>query len=294
MNGLMLHCGTTEVSRDDVYNVVTPEPDGTHYPVAHTLLLEELEKNLELNGFEVEEQAHGLTRDGARYFGLLRVKKSVRLDGSIETLVRKQAAACVPCMDEPAPMGEPDYGLVIGIRNTHDRSWAAALVMGAYVFVCDNLSFSGEVLVGRKHTRNIARDIPRLIPRAFGALGRERVKMEDRIVGYKGAEISDKDAHDLIVRSIVDEGVFPASNLSAIVSEWRRPRHEEFEPRTVWSLSNAYTEVAKPAEGKPGNLQTLTKRTQNLYGFFDKELGLSLETQLTEGIEDAVTANDAL
>lgn len=288
MNGLILHCGASRVERTEVFEAKTPEPEGSHYPIPHALLLEELEKNLETNGFTIEEEAHALTRGGARYFGLIRVSKK----------------AAVPCMDEPAPAGAPegfykveteqtDFGLVIGLRNTHDRSWAAALVMGNHVFCCDNLAFSGEVLVGRKHTRNIARDLPRLIPRAFGALGAERVRMEERVEWYKKTEIDNRRAHDIIVRSIVDEKVFPASNLPAIVNEWRASKHEEFQPRTIWSLSNAYTEVAKPAEGKPGNVQLLTRRTQNLYGFLDKELGLSLEAKLAEGLDDVVTANDA-
>ena len=37
------------------------------------------------------------------------------------------------------------------------------MVAVAAVFVCDNLSFSGEVQFGRKHTSFIARDLPELI-----------------------------------------------------------------------------------------------------------------------------------
>jgi hypothetical protein len=38
-----------------------------------------------------------------------------------------------------------DFGLVAGVRNSHDKSFPASLVLGASMFVCDNLSFSGEV-----------------------------------------------------------------------------------------------------------------------------------------------------
>lgn len=85
----------------------------------------------------------------------------------------------------------------------------------------------------------------------------------------------------------MDESIFPARNLARIVGEWRKPSHVEFAPRTVWSLLNAYTEVAKPSveadEGgeivRGGNIQTLMGRTKNLYGFFDKTLGISLQTR---------------
>jgi hypothetical protein len=57
-------------------------------------------------------EAHGLTRDGRRYFGLLQVANGTNPD---------------------------DFGLVVGVRNSHDRSFPASLVLGAACFVCDNL-----------------------------------------------------------------------------------------------------------------------------------------------------------
>ena len=79
----------------------------------------------------VVNQAHGLWGDGARYFGLLEVH-----NGSTDR----------------------DYGLVVGLRNSHDKSFPAAIALGAAVFCCDNLSFSSEVTLARRHTRYIERD----------------------------------------------------------------------------------------------------------------------------------------
>ena len=47
-----------------------------------------------------------------------------------------------------------DYAYVLGLRNSHDKRFPAGLAVGASVFVCDNLSFSGEIKIGRKHTRH--------------------------------------------------------------------------------------------------------------------------------------------
>jgi len=273
MNGLYLHCGAAAVDRKAVARVATPAPDGAHYPIPHQLLLDCVEHQIKASGMAILEEAHALTQGGARYFGMLR-------------LANRTADGGMPA----------DVSLVIGIRNTHDKAWSAALALGNHVFCCDNLAFSGEVLVGRKHTRNIERDLPLLIPRAFGALGYERDCQERRIAVYQGAPITDERAHDVIVRSLIDERIFPAANFVRIVECWRKPLHPEFAARDVWSLSNAYTEVAKPAEGKPGNLNRLSGRTRNLYGFLDREVGLHFRPRdeaLEEGIEDAVTVNDA-
>ena len=55
------------------------------------------------------------------------------------------------------------YRYVIGMRNSNDMKFPAGLVLGIAPFVCDNLAFTGEVTVARKHTTNIKRDLPMLI-----------------------------------------------------------------------------------------------------------------------------------
>lgn len=263
MQGLMLHCGASHVTRSDVDAVKTPAPVGQHYPIPHRLLIDHVHAQLDTDALEIVEEAHALTKDGARYFGLTRVKS------------RGGDSALLPA---DTSIGR-DYDLVVGLRNSHDQSAAASLVCGNQVFVCDNLAMSGEVLIGRKHTRFIRRDLPLLIPRAFGRLGHERQNMERRVAAYKGADLSDKDAHDLIVRAMVDSRIFPPSRLPDVVGQWRAPAHEEFEPRTAWSLFNAFTEVAKPRRpDAQAALETLSKRTRNLQGFLDAQLTLTFET----------------
>jgi hypothetical protein len=41
--------------------------------------------------------------------------------------------------------------------------------------------------------------------------------------------------------------VLPASRLPKVLEAWEEPKHEEFVPRTAWSLFNAFTEVQKAA-----------------------------------------------
>lgn len=154
--------------------------------------------------------------------------------------------------------------MVIGVRNSHDKSFPAGLVVGASVFVCDNLSFSGEIKLARKHTSNINRDLPQLISRAMGQLTDQRGKQDQRFAAYKGTEFSDAQAHDLIVRA-VDAQVVPVTYLPGVLKEWREPRHVEFRAngKTAWRLFNSFSECLK------GNLDYLPKRTQALHGLMD-------------------------
>jgi hypothetical protein len=61
-----------------------------------------------------------------------------------------------------------EWTWAVGIRNSHDKTFPAGLVAGTKVFCCDNLAFSGEVQISRKHTRFAERDLTHLTARAVG------------------------------------------------------------------------------------------------------------------------------
>src|SRR5277367_4400067 len=123
MNGLILHTGAASVSRPVIALTPTPNRTRSHVPIPHLALIEQVQATLTGAGLEVVDEAHGLTRDGNRYFGLFGLRDAGN---------------------------HPDFQLTVGHRNSHDKSFPAGLVLGARVFVCDNLSFSGQVKLARK------------------------------------------------------------------------------------------------------------------------------------------------
>src|SRR4030095_11385808 len=94
-----------------------------------------------------------------------------------------------------------DYAWVLGLRNSHVKMFPAGLVAGASVFVCDNLSFSGEVSFTRTHTTYIGGDLPMLTERAIGRLMDKWHAQDERIDAYKGRGLNYVNAHGLIIRS---------------------------------------------------------------------------------------------
>lgn len=245
MVNLVLHCGARHVERQIVQQANTPPASPTWVPVPHHRLLEQVESTLVAGGMTVANQAHALWNDGLRYFGLLEV-------------VNGQA--------------HDDYGLVIGLRNSHDKSFPAAIAMGSAVFVCDNLSFSAEVTIARRHTRFIERDLPRIVHTAVGRLADMRGQQDERIRTYKETELTDPAAHDLVIRA-VDASVLPVTQVPEVLSEWRHPSHEEFaaDGKTIWRFHNAMTEVWK---GR--NLAALPRRSQALHGLLDSACSLAV------------------
>ena len=237
---LCLHCGGQKAERAEVQLVPTPRATATWTPIPHLELVTQVERTLRTNGLVVGTQAHSLSHDGQRYFGLMEV-------------LREQNAG--------------DYCWVLGLRNSHDKTFPAGVTAGASVFVCDNLSFSGEVKLARKHTTHITRDLPRLVQSAVGKLMDRWHHQDTRIATYQLADVEDRTAHDLIVRA-VDVGVCPNKLVPRVLHEWREPRHEAFTPRNAWSLFNAFTEALK------GNLIELPRRTEALHGLLDNHVGI--------------------
>ena len=240
---LLLHCGAHRVDRRDVEIIPTPCPTDTWTPIPHLELIQNVEKILSATNLTIASSAHSLTNDGARYFGLMEIQSQIA--------------------------GSDDYCWVLGLRNSHDKTFPAGITAGAQVFVCDNLSFSGEVKLARKHTRFIVRDLPQLVGRAIGKLMEKWHDQDRRISVYKEKRLGNATAHDLIIRSC-DVGVCSNRLIPAVLAEWRQPRYEEFGKRNVWSLFNAFTESLKI-----GNLAELPKRTEALHGLLDNHVGLN-------------------
>jgi hypothetical protein len=135
MPNLMLHCGAHTVDMEDVAVVVTPRATHTWTPIPHAQLIQTVQRALGAAGLCIGTQTHSLSHEGQRYFGLMEINGARSND---------------------------DYCWVLGLRNSHDKTFPAGIVAGASVFVCDNLSFSGEVKFARKHPRYIVRDLPLL------------------------------------------------------------------------------------------------------------------------------------
>jgi uncharacterized protein DUF932 len=239
---LMLHRGGWEATRADLAAVPVPETTSSYHPVPYGRFVEEVELHVPRFGLTVQSSVFALARDGSQMFGVLTCRNGRPSD---------------------------DHALAIGIRNSYDRSLAVGMVAGTRVFCCDNLAFSGEVKMDRKHTVHVFRDLPDLIYRMLSQVSSMRSRINEEIATMKVRELPPAHAHHLMVVSI-RENVLSASRLPKVIEAWEEPQHEEFNPRTAWSLFNAFTEVQKAASARlqmDGSLK--------LSSLFRRELQLS-------------------
>ena len=251
-------CGgnRTLVEYDQVVGVPTPpvefrkkenangERAISYQPIAHHELGNRTKGFLDEQGFTIQDEVHSLARDNKHYFGLFSVDHPNR--------------------------AESDRGCVIGVRNSHDKTFPAGLCAGDAPFVCDNLIFTNTIKLARRHTRNILQDLNHTINRALGKLFGFWHGQDNRISAYQNFELGNSTANDIIIRAC-KAGAIPKTKIMDVVNQWESSDHPEFWDRNMNSLYNAFTEVYK------GNLVALPQRSDALHSVLDSVVDFKMD-----------------
>jgi hypothetical protein len=139
----------------------------------------------------------------------------------------------------------------IGLRNSHDKSFALGITIGYRVFVCDNLAFHGDFqTVTRKHSKNLV--LNDVLAVAIDRMQRNFAPMLNQVNTWKGYELPDASAKLIIYRAFIEEGLEVPKHLADDVHRhYFDPQYDEFRPRTMWSLSNAFTSAFKELDAIP-------------------------------------------
>jgi hypothetical protein len=243
---LMLHCGAQAATREQLAQVPTPPSMGRfHQPWPFIDYIELADQELRQAGFEMIDEAYGLTPNHMRFFGLMSLRA-------------------------PIPINDEEYELVVGLRGAHDQSFSRSMATGDRVFVCDNLAFNATHTFSTKQTINITARVPELLHRMVAQLPEILTLRAQQIDDFKLRQLTDTQA-DALMTNLVRQHVVPSSKLSELITEWDTPRYEEHaeDGLTLWRMHNAVTEVLKPSE-KRGNLFQLEHRTVKLNHILDQ------------------------
>jgi Domain of unknown function (DUF932) len=220
--GLISHCGTDLVGRQELIILPTPAPTETHKPIPHAAFVAAVIEALAFRKLEVVEDQYAVSPDGMRMFGVLAL--------SLE---------------------ESGVRVSIGIRNSHDKSCALGITTGYKVFVCDNLGFYGDFeVVTRKHSKNLV--LNDVIAVAMDRMQRKFTPMLEQLNAWRGYDLPDAAAKLIIYRAFIEGKLEAAKHLADDVHRhYFEPEYEEFRPRTLWSLTNAFTSAFKALDPIP-------------------------------------------
>lgn len=212
---LIAHCGTTRMTRAELKMIHTPEGTRTHQPVSHYRIVEALIEALAFRHLAVVRDEYAVSPDGMRMFGALDLEA-----------------------------GETGFRFSIGLRNSNDRSLRLAMTVGCRVLVCDNLAFHGDFTpVLHRHTRRL--ELTEVISLGVDRIQRGFEPLRRQIGFWKNCELDSRTAKEIIYDAFLDGRLAPRSLMPEVHWHFFKPEHREFEARTFWSLSNAFTSAFK-------------------------------------------------
>ena len=237
---LIMHCGGDMIAREELVNIPTPPAKGArHQPYPFAEYVDMVHEAMTSHGLRVVDEAYGVSGNQQRLFGLMQ-------------------------LEHPSV----DFAPIVGLRGSHDQTFPRAFAAGNRVFVCDNLSFSGEITVSTKQTTHVKRRLPGLIGSAVGRLPGMFAVMANNIERMRNHAITEAQGKGLIIDA-VKVNALPKSQILDVADEWYCPTVEaqREEPLNLWRLHNAFTQVLTPRdEVSARKLETNRVRTIALHG----------------------------
>jgi len=201
----------------------TPSPTETHRPIPHHEVVQALIETLGFRHIGVVHDEYAVSPDGMKMFGVL----------DLETLM------------------VPGCRFSIGIRNSHDKTMRLALTVGARVLVCMNMMFHGDFQpLLAKHSKSFS--LVDAISVGVDRMQRNFEPMRQQVEAWQRQQLSASTAKLIIYRAFVEDELGAPKHLARCVHDlYFNPGYEEFRPRTLWSLSNAFTSAFKELDPIP-------------------------------------------
>ena len=219
---LIAHCGAEKIGRADLIRLPVPEATGTFKPIPHYEVVNALIETLGFRKIGVVRDEYAASPDGMKMFGVLDLEA-----------------------------GFEGCRFSIGIRNANDKSMRLALTVGYRVFVCDNLAFQGDFTpVLAKHSRNF--NVLDSLAIGVDRIQRNFEPLSQQVNRWRESQLTDDQAKLVIYRAFVEGELEMPRHLARNVHQnYFNPQQDAFVPRTMWSLSNAFTTALKELDPLP-------------------------------------------
>ncbi len=203
------------ITRAELAQLPTPPATPTHIPIPHAEVVETLSGTLRLRHIGVVSEEFAVSRDGMEMFGVL------------------------------------DLETTFEIRNANNKRFRLSCTVGLRVFVCENLAFQGDYTpVLAKHSKNFS--LQDSLSIGVDRMQRNFEPMRRQVEAWRTSQLSGEAAKLIIYRAFIEEELEVPKHLARVVHHrYFNPQHEEFAPRTMWSLSNAFTSAFKELEAIP-------------------------------------------
>lgn len=215
MSTLIAGLQTRKISPLELALIDAPAATVSHKPVRHADFALLVEQGLQRRGIRIIHQEYAVSPDGLNMFGMMTTSEE---------------------------LGGCKYA--IGLRNSNKKEFRLGLVSGVRITVCENLAFMGEFSpLSAMHTSglNLEKEISWAVDQIHANIdgtGNIVKLLRNRI-------ITDTTAKLLIYDAFTRKNSMPKQILGDVHKNYFEPSVAEFEPRTAYSIHNAFTSSFK-------------------------------------------------
>lgn len=246
---------SNKLSYDQLAKIETPAPMGSrHVPIAHHDLVNIAKRELNENGFEIIQEEHGTSENDMNCFSGFAIRK-VGFDNQ-------------------------ERELVFGLRNSHNQKFASSAAIGSSMMVCENLCFSSDITLSRKHTGSILTDLPVVMNKAIHSIQETWDTEGKRIEAYKNTEANEVE----VINKLLKAGLIKSTKIGDFFDlienggvDVKGTKGAFYEHRgTLWNVFNAVTESYKSLTAN--NVMHLPRMTMETQNILDRIVNPSLIT----------------
>lgn len=224
--------GWTEVKDYEILKNLTFEAQGPrHVPVPHDFAIEFFKNSLSEHNITIVRERAVLSPDAMKLMFIADVR----------------------------PDGKAEEGFIysVGFINNNDRTKAFTGIAGTTVYVNNAQWYVSDNSYKTRHTTTVREMLAERSAHIINWFNEYYQQQSGIIERMKNTQITDKEVGNLLLTYIREKYILSSTNIKRIVDEWDNPKHDEFKPRTLWSLQNACAEVFKGIKSPMFRLQAM-------------------------------------
>ena len=203
-------------------DAVVPSLTETYSPVAHSELIYLLEKQLNVDGYQVVNNHVSQSYNGEQIAGTMRLLKDTGIAGQ-------------------------EMGQTLAYQNSYNKRLPIRIVSGGEVFICSNGMIVGDIITFRKHTGEVFPALKEMIILSVTRMEEDYEKTQADVHTMKEIDLTTTLAAELVGRMYVEERILNNGEVNEVVRQLRNPRFDVFKKNNLWSLYNHATWALKDA-----------------------------------------------
>jgi hypothetical protein len=205
---------------DELANRSVPATTSSYQAIGHIELIKYLIKKVEGKGFKVTGLQANSASGGNKMTGTLKLN-----------------------------VGNSTFGMVLGFRNSYDKSMSLGVGVGAVVFVCSNGMFHADVQRLRKHTSNLLIDLDEIVEEQLNYVEIQYQKFTTEVEKLQEKVLETEQVYNILGKLFFEEKLLGSKELNIIKDEMVKSDHFKMVGieggMTAWNLYNNITESLK-------------------------------------------------